>query len=309
MPPNVGEGHLDDRLLDEMRSARRSPAVLKTRLASLRSVLPTLPIFAIEGIDDKPVYFQWVQRLRPGLDYEPFPCGGKRYVLQLLGLLARDLGGLRDGVYFFIDRDFDEWAGFTKTGTAFMTDRYSTESYLVGEGVLDHLLRDEFHCHAAPETRDRVIELFKELYSNFLSLTSQLNFRLYCAKRLGIEVVGGVPDKIGPFVDISFNQIKLATPRVEQLITLAREPTDAEICEVGPDFAELAPRLRYRGKYALQFFIKWMQVLGDERIAGSTPLFAGADSVTKIRSTDIPLGILASRSELPDGLQEFLASV
>ena len=42
---------------------------------------------------------------------------------------------LSNGVYYFIDRDFDEFANFTKEKNTFMTDCYSVENYLVSDSI------------------------------------------------------------------------------------------------------------------------------------------------------------------------------
>src|ERR1700692_2569751 len=102
----------DDSYVNKLRAARQRPAVLKIKLASVRSCNPGCLVFAFEGDLDKGAYYQWVKRLRSELVYEPLPCGGKRHVLEFREMLKRDLGGLATRVYFFIDRDFDEFRGF-----------------------------------------------------------------------------------------------------------------------------------------------------------------------------------------------------
>ena len=69
-------------------------------------------MLVFEGDDDKIVYGQWIRRVRPTLRYEPFPCGGKKEVRELKNALARDLAHLDDGVFFFVDRDFNDLLGF-----------------------------------------------------------------------------------------------------------------------------------------------------------------------------------------------------
>jgi hypothetical protein len=104
--------------------------------------------------------------------YEPFPCGGKRQVLEFREMLRRDLGNLASRVYFFIDRDFDEYRGFQPDpATTFATDQYSIENYLVTRQVLEELLKDEFHCHAEPEVRSACLDVFDERLSQFLAAT------------------------------------------------------------------------------------------------------------------------------------------
>jgi hypothetical protein len=87
-------------------------------------------------------------------------------------MLRRDLGNLASRVYFFIDRDFDEYRGFQPDpATTFATDQYSIENYLVTRQVLEELLKDEFHCHAEPEVRSACLDVFDERLSQFLAAT------------------------------------------------------------------------------------------------------------------------------------------
>lgn len=100
-----------DFLLKDMKASKKRPAVLKTDLANIKSNCPQSLIFAFEGKHDKGVYYQWIRCVRQDLRYEPFPCNGKAQVLKLKEMIERDLDSIGNGVYFFIDRDFDDLRG------------------------------------------------------------------------------------------------------------------------------------------------------------------------------------------------------
>jgi hypothetical protein len=171
-----------DDLLGRMIKGRKGPAVLKARLAILRGERPGCIVLAFEGDDDKSAYNHWLRRVRSELAYEPFPCDGKTGVFDLQDAVDRDLGDLRRGVYFFVDRDFDDLRDRAADDRVFMTDRYSIENYLVTESVLIELLKDEFHCHGQPAVRDRVVSLFQEQLRAFTVATTEINFRIYLAR-------------------------------------------------------------------------------------------------------------------------------
>jgi hypothetical protein len=305
-------GHAEpvDQAVEEMKAGRKSPAVLKARLANLRSEIPTTPVFALEGIDDKLVYFQWVQRVRPNLSYEPFTCGGKRYVFDLFTMLQRDLGDLAHNVFFFVDRDFDDWAGYAIDDSIFMTDRYSTENYLVESSVLDTILRDDLHCDGFPKVRSTVVKCFESVYEEFLKETSELNFILFCGKRLRIPMsTGGAPDKLGGLIKISLDGAKSGNVDIQDLLTLERDFTEEELFSLAPDFGEFNAKLRYRGKYALQFFTKWLQLIAQERVEQKTSIFYGVNKLGKLKFGELSLSVLASRSPLPEGFREFVNAI
>ena len=81
-----------------------------------------------------------------------------------------------NGVFYFIDHDFDGARGQDIDETIFVTDRYSVENYLVSREVLEELLKDEFHLDGLPEVRRRVVALFNTTYDLFVAVTRQLNF-------------------------------------------------------------------------------------------------------------------------------------
>lgn len=298
-----------DPYLAVFRASRKSPAVLKTKLATLRTALPKTPIFALEGIDDKPIYVQWTKRLRPEIDFEPFPCGGKKYVLMLMDVLRRDLSGLSDNIYFFVDRDFDDLGGRASSDDVFMTERYSTENYLVSESVLEQVLVNELHCHAEPHVRAAIVQCFRERYEEFVSATKELNVRALAANRLDIEVLGGLPNKIGKIANVELGIVSSLPHPAETLVKLAAEPTAEELSTIRTELDQLEPYSRFRGKFALAFFLKWLQLLSIERVARATGLFSNIEAVAKVQYEDLSLGLLATRSALPEGLGEFLAQV
>ena len=162
----------EEEFVERVKSARRGTVVLKAKLVSLRSDLPDAVVLAFEGDDDKIVYGQWIRRVRPQLRYEPFPCGGKREARELKNALGRDLAQLGDNVFFLVDRDYDDLVGFNSIDKMFVTDMYAVENYIVDDEVLEELLRDEFPCHAKPDVRRLIVEVFRKDYKDFLRHTS-----------------------------------------------------------------------------------------------------------------------------------------
>lgn len=305
MPDNFSTAD-GDAYLSRMRNARKGPAVLKAKLANLRSTLPNTLIFAFEGNDDKIVYQHWINKIKPGLKYEPFPCDGKKYVLQLKQMVERDLGGIGEGVYFFIDRDFDDLRGEVSSPKLFMTDAYSVENYLVTESVLDDILKNEFHCHAEPDCRVEVLKLFGKVYKEFLDITKETNYRLFLARRLSLELTTGLPDRVTQLCSISLIDVKAGRQSATDHVQVAREVTHDEILELSPDFDGFEPEKRYRGKFSLLFFYRWLEKLAIERNDKASKIFAAVDNVSKANHQSLNLGILASKSNLPIGLSEFI---
>ncbi len=298
-----------DEYLDRLKSGRKSPAVLKLRLAQFRVTAPDITVFALEGDDDKVIYSQWIRRIRPTLQYEPFPCDGKAGVLMLRGVVLRDLGNLGKNIYFFLDRDYDDLRDVEHVQCIFMTDSYSVENYLVSEEVLVELLRNEFHCHGRPDIRESIRQVFSSAYDEFLVATREINRRIFVARRLGIKLKHQLPAKPNAIAHIELNRIRSLDKAPEEVVVYLTIATPAEFARLSEKFDSLDPRSRYRGKFALTFFQRWLSELADEFSTSKLGLFAGLDVKSKVRISELVVSNFASKSELPIGLKDFIQAV
>ena len=303
---NDGESLAATALLESMRDAREVPAVMKSQLAALRAVDPDVCVIAFEGIDDKTVYYHWIKQIVPAFVYEPFVCKGKSKVLQFKKMLEQDLGELRKGVLYVIDRDFDDLCGHESVEELFMTHTYSFENYLVNESVLEELLKNELHCHAEPICRESVRTLFLKQYSYFLNVTKDINFRIFVAKKYQIQRKRDLPNSLSRIANVSLSSVKPAPEPVCAQVVLTREPTAVECADLTNEFANLDPKERYRGKFALMFFCYWLGLLVKDRNSASSTLFIGLDREGLVARQQFTLDSLAARAPHPPGLREFL---
>lgn len=299
---------MTDAYIEEMRLSRDGSSVLKMDLMNLRSDFPDGLIFVFEGIGDKGVYFNWCARINPELTYEPFVCNGKERVLQLKRSLDSDLNGLARDVYFFVDRDFNDLNGVAQDDSIFMTRAYAIENYLVSSKVLDELLKVELHCHGFPAIRREVVELFEEVYDSFLDLTRDINQELHAARRLGVELKSHLPSKINQLAIVHLDRVELPKAGAAQL-SPARKISPDEKSRFEAEFAGLDPRSRYRGKFAMLFFLKWLEQLAIERTSPKSRIFSKLGKGVKIRHAEICLASLASKSVIPAGLRSFLEGI
>jgi hypothetical protein len=306
---NDVEGAAACALIESMRDARDVPAVMKSQLAALRAVDPDVCVIAFEGIDDKTVYYHWIKQIVPVFVYEPFVCKGKTKVLQLKTMLEQDLGGLSNGVLYVIDRDFDDLCGHQSAEELFMTQAYSFENYLVNESVLDELLKNELHCHSEPACRAGVQQLFRTQYTDFLSVTKDLNFRVFVAKKCRIQREKDLPKTLSRVATVALTSVTPVQESVCAQAVLAREPTEQEYAELDADFVNLVPEERYRGKFALMFFCHWLGLLAKDRNNASSTLFTGLDREGLVARQQFTLDSLAARAPHPPGLQEFVLRV
>ena len=295
-------------LLRSMRDARDAPAVFKASLAALRAHNPDAVAFACEGVDDKKVYFHWIRNSHIKFEYEFIVCNGKEKVLKFRELLRRDVTGLNKDVYFFVDKDFDGLREYAKGSDIYLTETYSFENVLVTSEVLREILAVDMHCHSEPQIRDSVIEKFEEIYSSFLNLTRAHNHRIYLARRLGLNSKP-LPDKLNKLATVGLLKVEFAEKSINEAIVLDREPSQPEIDQYEADFSSLEPKRDYRGKFALLFFTRWLELLGKDRNSEESNLFGGVMKPSASATVQYSLDSIASRSLPPDSFREFIDAI
>jgi hypothetical protein len=300
---------MNDAYLARLRQSRDAKSVIKIRFVTLRGRVGDTAIFVFEGDDDKIVYGRWIARLKPGLNYEIFVCGGKKRVRYLQGILNDDLGSLSNNTFLFIDRDFDDKEGFIEEDNLFMTDRYSVENYLVSRDVVWSVIRDEFPCHELLDLRESVCDQFQVDFDTFLKITREFNRRLYVARRSQIHLeCGGLPKRVSEYAAVDVGQLEAANPPVENVIVFASPITPEADAMLSIQFDLLEPSFRYRGKNALLFFDRWLSRLADHFDA-RTGIFAGEAIGGRVRRNELTLGSYAARSTIPEELPAFLDKI
>lgn len=294
---------LHDPLVERMKIARNSPAVLKHEFMIFRSQNSAPIAVVFEGGDDVIVYFQWIQRLaHPPLQYASYPISGKARVLLLRDSIQRDRGGLGRGVYFIVDRDFDDLRGYLPDRDIFMTDRYSVENYLVGADVLSLTLCNEFNMHAHKHEIDGIVELFEQLYDQFLDITHDVNKSLFILRQAGSEAIG-CPKKLRQLVNVALESVH--PPEILCAINIPCDIPAYQIDDHSNAFSSLDRRTRFRGKYALMFFCRWLDLLADDYEQTESKISWGAKN-GKVRRQELTLSNFASKSMMPDGLAQFV---
>ena len=304
----VGGGAQPSGLIGDLIRSRDAAAVLKAEFASLRSGFPTEVVLVFEGDQDKGVYRQWIKRVHPDASYEPFPCRAKRLVLGLKTALDRDLNGLGNGVYFFIDRDYDDDCGYKLDKSVFMTDRYSIENYLISVEVLEELLKNSFHCHGKHAwLRNRVIERFDVCLKSFIDVVRDVNLLLYVCRRRGISIKR-VPSSLRGLVCLTVDSAEHGVQCELDFLSPERAPTEQEINDIRPEFEKLDPLTRYRGKFFFSFFHQWLELLAKDR-KQARGVFDGVDSEGTVHNSAFTLDNMASYSSLPEGFSDFIRQI
>jgi len=297
---------MTDALLEKAREARKSPAALKVKLSQLRSRYHEPPILLVEGVDDIGPYETWVNRVADVSMLRLLSGNGKEQLLGLRTQLARDETGLRSGVFFAVDRDFDELLGQELGPDVFCTDRYSVESYLVDEHVVASLLRDEFRLEEGSAEFDAAKQTYRRTLRDVVAALTTANFRIYCCRRLGVRFLSVTPE-LRKFARIHVGRVEanIGPDVLEKELAVASPLPEDEVESLRSDFERLDPQSRHRGKFLFQFLVAWAEKLADEARNPSGEVFKTRLNI-KFSSTVITHRSLASRSDLPMGFREFV---
>jgi hypothetical protein len=269
---------------------------------SIRSLLASLKV-ALKGIEI--VYLPTYRRIELPLSRKDTRDQPSRRRKPF-----RVTGNLGSRVYFFIDRDFDDLAGRdADDGTTFMIDRYSVENYLVSADVLEELLKDEFHCHAEPRVREEIIRVFESRFNEFLAATKEINLRLFIARQLKLELKKNIPEGVNHLAVVELTRVTPVQAAADSIIVYDEKPEPADLDRLTRAFEAFNPADRYRGKFCHVFFMKWLDLLSEDRRQDRSRHFYALARPRMVRMQSISLGMLASKSQLPHGLSEFIATV
>jgi hypothetical protein len=292
-------------LVERARVQRGSGAVLKTRLSIIRSRDWAVPVFVFEGDTDVGPYAVWISRIKDDLRYEVLPGAGKDQLLDLRRRLSADSTDLSPGVYYFVDRDFDDLKGQAPGPDLFCTETYSVENYFITEDVLHSLLTDDFRCPGPCADRANVVDLFRRVRSDACAALRDANLRLWRAKKLGIRGPGA-RDQIAQYAMISFDRVaRNPDADLQALISLEREPSDDESVEIDQEFEALVPLERHRGKFLLAFFVRWLELIAAERKRAGQTLFERTLDL-KFSAQKLSLRLLATHTPVPTGVREIV---
>lgn len=305
----AGSITVKDQYLSRIKEAKSARAVVKIDFAAFASaVAKSSKIFAFEGPADKLAFYYWIKASKPTLNYEPYVCKNKFSVLQLFDALQSDLTGLLDRAYFFVDRDFDDLQGRVEHDRIFVTEKYSIENYIVCGELLDVLLKIDFHCEGHPKVREDVKAIFEETYNQFLQATADLNFRIFASRQLGIKQREDLPSRLNNIAKVSLKEVLALDTSVVDMVKLEREPLQEEVIKLKETFAGFVPKDRFRGKFALLFFVRWLALLRDDRLSYS-PVCLKIPTTEFVVNGGFSLDNLAPKAPAPEKLGIFLSKI
>ena len=189
-----------------------------------------------------------------------------------------------------------------------MSESYSFENNLVVRDVLENILCIELHCHGERQVRNEILAAFENNYKSFLDITRPHNERIFYTRQLGINIKP-LPKSIGKLANLSLTCVKPHHEDALSLIKLEREPTKEEIKNNSEKFAEVKPHSGYRGKFALMFFLRRIELLGKDRNADDSVFFKNIQKSPANANGQLSLESVAAKSLPPPAFRNFIEAI
>ena len=296
-------------LVSFARSKRDAAPVAFARLLDIRSEQPDVPVAAIEGREDVGVWKVWFIRNGFSDHIELLPCGGKEKVFKLKQIVSRNRRIKDKPTIYIVDRDYDDWAGFTPSKDVFMTDRYAIENYFICHNVLDHILNTSFSCAGLISEKRAARDKFCELFEQYRIASEEIQKRVFCIRRARIDTGVSLPKKLNELVEITgryeYRALDASELPIDKPVDIPEDDLDA-LCE---EFERLPFLERDRGKFHRAFMQHFLQALQSERKAVDRELFPINKPEASFKYSAINFSEWAGVSLMPAGLDEFLSDM
>lgn len=245
----------NDNLLDELLKAKESKNPLKQEILMAKSFVDSIYVF--EGVDDFPVYDEWLKSNQHYLNSCHIVAKGKRQITKLYehSCLIDDREIL-DSCIFYVDHDYDLES---HNGHCITTlDCYSIENYIVNEFAVSNYMSDELRLdakHIALKTN--LMSDFRSDLSKFLSIARSICKPLF----INHNIIGKTEfyERISRLINIEYKNIFIREDAdIKGYLVDVNSTKFAELSDI---FDSLTDSRAVRGKYVFEFIRLWLNSL------------------------------------------------
>lgn len=255
-----------------------------------------------EGVDSQ-YYFPRINAFEE--NHQPIVCGNKKSVIESLKLIKNKYPDYR--TKFFVDADFDT---NVENPDLYITSSYSIENFYCTKKVFANILKNEFQLSTADTEFETILSLFQDRQNEFHQSTALFNLWYFSVKKKS-ESLNCIPnvslsDKF-PKGFIAFSLSNIASsydlPTIKAKFPTVIDITEEDLTSFKQDFDSQPPILRFRGKYQIEFLIKFLMLIIEDANKHNRIL----KRKTKFRiDPAIILSQLSQYAETPDCLKDFL---
>lgn len=193
-------------------------------------------------------------------------CGNKRSVLESHDFIKKKYPLFK--TIFFIDSDFDD---LVLKEDLYNTCAYSIENFYCSENVISRILKNEFFLKVTDEQYLSIMEIFNKRQKEFHKATSLFNLWYFTAKKkakLESAIVNAsLGDKfVKEFISFSFDSItsNYTLADIKNKFPDAIEISENDLKLNKKEFFSKEPLMRFRGKYEIEFMVKFLNYVIDD---------------------------------------------
>ncbi|WP_323882025.1 hypothetical protein [Aeromonas caviae] len=214
-------------------------------------------IFVFEGVDDYPVYDEWMKHSTVYIDSGHLIAKGKNQIIQLYehAIQHNDLEILSN-CYFFVDHDFDM---FEHNSDCIVTlSCYSIENYIVNTHSANNYLKDEFKMDITRfELLNNMRNDFEADFNIFKEMAKELCKPLFVNHNINEKA--RFYDKISSVIHIEYKNVSFKENDKRIVYEVNTELEDVKKLMVY--FDALPYERAIRGKYIFEFIKCWLSSL------------------------------------------------
>lgn len=263
--------------IDELRTARTSPQVIFSEYLKLKSRGIGI-VVVYEGKQCPAFYHRWVMQAMNGTSLGQIIARGKKNVLALRDLIARNPRTAADVTIYFVDRDYDDAPKPGELPDVYVTRGYALENELVNWATVEQYIRACFDIANADDqlAMAKAQELFEKAFEAYIVAATDLHMVIYVCRAHHLPCTPG--EEISDYISFDW-EAATASRKHESLDSLlaALGVSDSDrtaihtFLEEPSDFSKLSPILEWRGKFHYTFVKKYLMHLSEMRRSGRQP--------------------------------------
>jgi len=301
--------------VEELRKSRDKAQVAFTEFMNSTRKYPDYLFCFFEGKDNA-YYVPRIKRFTA--QYQPIKCGGRDRVIEVHSLISNRPEYSNYKKAFFIDRDFNVPLEQVNP-PVFETPCYSVENLYVSVDVFKEILVNEFHLSEFSNNNivEVCISLYQERQNEFHDAVCLFNSWYAClieirnvtGKLTGVSLDEKLPKG---FIDVTLQSVtcKYGLDTIKSTFPNATEVEVIMLNDKLVEFANCDRRKVFRGKYEMQFLIKFIQLLlqdsnTSKSVVKSKINYAFGDNLSNQQA----INVFEGYAETPESLIEYLRTV
>lgn len=296
--------------VEELRNSRARSVVAYAEFVDSTAKLPNHLFCFFEGKDND----YYVPRIkRHTNDYHPIKCGGRSKVLEVYNLIKNQFVYEKYKKAFFIDRDFNDTLSL-QIPPIFETPCYSIENFYVSVLVFKEILSNVFYLSETTSSlHQKYLKLYKERQEEFHQAILLFNAWYACLISIrnsdGLQTGVQLDDKFPKgLIQISIDKVakNYTFQNLKDKFPNAIEVTQKDLDVKILDFTNCEASKTYRGKYEMEFLIKFIDcMLANSKINNETLTFPFGSPLTNQQA----ISIFSAYAETPVDLDDYIKRV